>query len=317
MLVIVGLLLPASPIGWAQIASISLCAIALLINDKRPLAVLCAAPFAVLLACLHSTGSASTRLTTLPGGGAARLLTRLFDEQDISLAGARVLKVLWPLPDSERRDLVDEMLASYREMRSSEGRTVTPAIDTLLDRQSADAFDTVIVEPKTPPRAGVIFLHGYAGSFTLECWLVGEAARAIDAVTVCPAMDFSGRWWHLDAERIFRETLDYLHGRGIERIYLAGLSNGGVGAAALAAQFGRDLRGLILISGAPSSGNGGGLPTLVIQGEEDPNMPAENGRAFAKRVNGTYAGFEGGHFVFMMKRHETREVLARWLRAHP
>jgi pimeloyl-ACP methyl ester carboxylesterase len=162
----------------------------------------------------------------------------------------------------------------------------------------------------------VVFLHGYAGSFTLECWLVARAASAIAAVTVCPATEFSGHWSSPAGEQTFRETLHYLRGRGIERVYLAGLSNGAVGASALAARFSSSLNGLILISGAPSAGGGGGLPTLVVQGDHDTMASAATAHAFAVRTHATYSSFNGGHFVLMIRRDEIRDVIASWLRRH-
>jgi len=188
-------------------------------------------------------------------------------------------------------------------------------LDTLLQRQGSDGFDTIVIEPAEPARAGVVFLHGFAGSFTLECWLVASAARAIGAVTVCPAVGFSGHWTTEDGEKTLRSTIDYLHARGVRRLYLAGLSNGGVGAAWLAPRFASELSGLIIISGAPAAG-GSELPTLVIQGEHDPMMSAATAKTFAARVHATYAGFDGGHFVMLMRRSEVREAIARWLRLH-
>jgi pimeloyl-ACP methyl ester carboxylesterase len=200
-------------------------------------------------------------------------------------------------------------------MRSSEGLTPSPALDTLAGRQGPEAFDALIVEPRTrPAQAAVVFLHGFAGSFTLECWMVAEAARDIDAVTVCPSTGFAGHWWTREGERTLRETLTYLEGRGIRRVYLAGLSNGGIGASLLAPRFSRELAGLILISGASPDASAGGLPALVVQGEGDTMVSVRGPRAFATRNGATYAGFDGGHFVMMVRRAEVRDAIAKWLR---
>jgi pimeloyl-ACP methyl ester carboxylesterase len=175
----------------------------------------------------------------------------------------------------------------------------------------------VIEPPATatmPPRAALIFLHGYAGSFTLECWLVARAAEAIGAVTVCPAVGFAGHWSGRDGARTLRATLAYLRGRGVARIYLAGLSNGAVGASALAPRFAAELAGLILISGAPARGGAGGLPALVVHGERDTMASAGHARQFAARNGARYAGFDAGHFVLLMRRDETRAAIAAWLR---
>src|SRR4029077_9562922 len=118
-------------------------------------------------------------------------------------------------------------------------------------RQGPAAFDAIVIErarDAAPARSAVVFLHGFAGSFTLECWLVARAADAIGAITVCPATVLSGRWGDRDGERTLRATLDFLRARNIRRVYLAGLSNGAAGAAALAPRFAGSLAGLILIS---------------------------------------------------------------------
>ncbi len=313
-----GLSASYSASGWIELFSIGVFALGLFLPSPRArgLSTLVAvALFAgVIISRVAVTGSGKTTVITLPKGKSSRWLSRLVDEQDVSLWGARVLKVMWGLKGRERTGLVSTMHDTYVEMRDKEGVTASPVLDTLLFRQDSDAFDTIVVEPAATPKAAVIFLHGFAGSFTLECWMVAEAARAIDALTVCPATGFDGWWANQDGELTVRETIDYLHSRGIQRIFLAGLSNGGVGASWLAPKLVSDLKGVIIISGAPSSGGTAGLPTLVIQGDQDPNMPATNARAFASRVHGTYAELEGGHFVLMMQKTAAQAAIANWLR---
>jgi hypothetical protein len=263
----------------------------------------------------------ATRMITLPGGSGSRWLGRVIDEQDGSLVGARLLGLAWPLPAAERAALVPAMHNAYVAMRASEGITPSPVLDTLLLRQGRGAFDALVVEPHgRAPAAAVVFLHGYAGSFTLECWMVAEAARAIDAVTVCPSTGFDGQWWSADAEATLRATLAYVESRHLPRVYLAGLSNGGIGASLLGPRLARSLAGLILIAGVSGDGSTGGLPTLVVQGEGDTMMSASTARAFAARTGATYVGFEGGHFVMMVRRTEVRDAIGEWLRkaaGHP
>jgi pimeloyl-ACP methyl ester carboxylesterase len=268
----------------------------------------------VLLVRLTAAGSGAMHLVTLPGGTSSRWAARLVDEQDVSLLGARLLKVLWHLQGAERDGLVAAMHDSYVEMRREQTITPSPVVDTSLLRQSAEAFDTLVIEPPEQPRAGVVFLHGFAGSFTLECWLIAKAAREIGAVTVCPAVGFTGHWWEPQGVETLRETIAYLHARGVRKLYLAGLSNGAFAAEELVPRFASEFRGLILISGSPRRGGNGGLPTLVVQGEHDAN--ALPGKEFAELVHGTYAGFDGGHFVMVMKRKEVLPTIARWLRTH-
>jgi hypothetical protein len=269
----------------------------------------------VIVARVALAASGDTTLVTLPAGASSRWLGRVIDEQDGCLVGARGLAAVWPLPPAEKAALVPAMHDAYVAMRASEGTTASPVLDTLLGRQQPVAFDGLVIEPRgREARAAVVFLHGYAGSFTLECWMMAEAARAIDALTVCPATGFAGQWWTPDGERTLRATLAWVEGRGFSRPTLAGLSNGGIGASLLAPQFARSLAGLVLIAGASSEGSAGGLPTLVVQGAGDTMVRAAVTRAFAARAGATYVSFDGGHFVMMVRRDEVREAIASWLR---
>jgi pimeloyl-ACP methyl ester carboxylesterase len=254
-------------------------------------------------------------MRTLPGDRSVRWLGLLVDEQDMSLVGVRGIAWDWGLAPAERTRLLSSMHDAYVAMRESEGTTPSPVVDTLLDRQGPDGFDAVVIEPRErDPQAAVVFLHGYAGNFTLTCWLVAEAARAVDAVTVCPSTDFSGAWGTPDGERIVRAALAYVAQRRIATVYLAGLSNGGIGASLLAARLAPSLAGLILVSGVSPHGSTAGLPTLVIHGERDAQVSARASRDFATRTGATYLGYDGGHFVMMERRLEVRDAIAAWLR---
>jgi pimeloyl-ACP methyl ester carboxylesterase len=131
---------------------------------------------------------------------------------------------------------------------------------------------------------------------------------------VCPSTDFSGTWGTPEGERTVRAALAYVAQRRIATVYLAGLSNGGIGASLLAARLAPSLAGLILVSGVSPHGSTGGLPTLVVHGESDANVSARISRDFASRTGATYAGYRGGHFVLMERRLEIRDAIASWLR---
>jgi pimeloyl-ACP methyl ester carboxylesterase len=233
----------------------------------------------------------------------------------VTLLGTRVLLWRWPLTRDERAGLLGATHDAYVEMRADVGGSPSPVANTLLARQSPVGFDTIVLEPKAPaPGVGLIFLHGYGGSFRLECWLAARAAGAIGAVTVCPATTLAGHWGSRDGERIVRATLDYLHGRGVRRVYLAGLSNGATGAVGLAPRLAASLAGLVVISGAPASGANAGLPTLVIHGERDTISSAAAAHTFATRTHSSYSGFEGGHFILLTQRSQIDAAIGDWLR---
>jgi len=323
VLAILGAWAPWSPSGWFASGVVAVGALAVSLKEPKPRRGLSLAAL-VLLAILLvvrivGAGDGMITMRTLPSGEAARLLARLIDEQDLALAGARALTLRGRLTTDERARLVPAMREAYLEMRRDDVVSPSPVLDTLLGRQEPNAFDALIIEPRAEPKPsvpikfGVIFLHGYAGSFALECWLVARASREIGAVTICPATSFRGQWRNQAGEHILRASLDYLHRRDIKRVFLAGLSNGAMGASALSAQFASLFEGLILLSGAPASGENGGLPTLVVHGAQDPMAPVRSAKKFAERHKATYAEFPGGHFVLLTQRTKTREAIVKWL----
>ena len=324
MLALAGVAAPWSLWGWSALAAVAAAAVALVLRPSRRrrwpalAAALVVVAIAVIRVAATGRAGAPARMLTLPDGGSSRWLGRLIDEQDVALAGARLLTWRWPLTREERATLPRATRAAYVEMRSDLGLTPSPVFDNLLGRQSPAAFDAMVVARQrdaAPPRSAVVFLHGYAGSFTLECWLVARAADAIGAITVCPATGFSGRWSDRDGERTLRATLDFLRARNIRRVYLAGLSNGAAGAAALAPRFAGSLAGLILISGAPASGAAAGVPALVVHGDRDPMASAGGARSYVTQHHARYAGFDAGHFVLLTHRKEARAAIAGWLLA--
>jgi pimeloyl-ACP methyl ester carboxylesterase len=321
LVALLGAFAPWSPSGWFALGAAAIAAIALVVRDRgarRGLAIVATILFAVLLG-VRVVGSESgmIRMLTLPAGTPSRWIARLVDEQDVALMGARALAQRWPLAADEKERLLPAMHDAYVAMRRDDVVTPSPVADTLLGRQKPDGFDALVIEPRTEPQPapkyGVLFLHGYAGSHTLECWLVAKAAQTVGAVTVCPATEFSGHWRGPAAERIVRTGLDYLYRRGITRVFLAGLSNGAAGASALAPSFASSLSGLMLISGAPANGGTAGLPTLVVHGTDDAIASVASAQAFVARAHARYASFPGGHFVLLVRREETRKVMADWL----
>jgi pimeloyl-ACP methyl ester carboxylesterase len=187
-----------------------------------------------------------------------------------------------------------------------------------MKQQAANTFDVVIAETAsgTSPGTGIVFLHGFGGNFTVQCWLIARAGYQIDAVTVCPSTDPSGYWWNLQGQSIVQETLRYMRQRGVERIYLAGLSNGGIGASRLADQFENDLAGLILISGADPNATITSLPVLLLHGKHDERIPVSvmEQYSFAVGPGSTHHVFDGDHFLLLKQTDRVQETLVDWLR---
>lgn len=261
-------------------------------------------------------GSEEASIVVLDRDGAivsdARLLDRLFEERDASMVGSRLLTFLGAVPSREFPTLPALLDRSYPQTEDDAPRLGTPIPATLLDLQHADAFDTIVVEPRgEASEVGVVFLHGFAGSFALQCLEVARVARDAGARTVCPATSFEGAWWRGDGEAIARGSIAHLRARGARRIVLVGLSNGGIGASRLAPRLRGEIDALVLLSGLSPRASSPGVPTLVVQGDHDTMVPTRLVRGWARGRSGVrYVELDGSHFVLL----ERRDAIARVLR---
>ena len=105
-----------------------------------------------------------------------------------------------------------------------------------------------------------------------------------------------------------------LRARGKTRIYLAGLSNGGIGASRLAPRLADEkLAGLVLVSGAAADARASAVPTLVLQGRNDTQVSASVVHAYATRSNAKYVEYDAGHFVLLVDRAKVQPAITDWL----
>ncbi|RKG81478.1 alpha/beta hydrolase [Corallococcus exercitus] len=254
----------------------------------------------------------------MPAPG-TRYLNRLVDERDGTLVAAHALLLARRLPASDTAGFIPALESAFDRLAREEGPVATPAIATWLGLQSPESFDTVVITPEHPsPDTAVVMLHGFTGNFTVYCWQMARAARAISARTVCPSVGPRGDWWTADGARTLEQTLAWLKGQGIRRVYLGGLSNGAVGAHVLSsrvAQAGMELRGLVLISGAERRASTPAVPVLFVQGTRDTMMPARIARDVAARLGRRATWFEvdSGHFAFLDRHAACEEAITTWL----
>jgi len=101
----------------------------------------------------------------------------------------------------------------------------------------------------------------------------------------------------------------------VHRIYLAGLSNGGVGVSYLGPRLSANLKGLILISGADPDTPMSGLPVLVVHSNHDERIPVALAQRYARQAGdrGTFYELEGDHFVLAKCADAVRDVIVAWL----
>jgi pimeloyl-ACP methyl ester carboxylesterase len=221
-----------------------------------------------------------------------------------------------PLRDVESAQFPEILEQAFERTDPPASVVPTPAIPTYLGLESSKQFDTLVISPpsnRVASDAALIFLHGYAGNFYIYCWELAQAAASANLVTYCPSTGSSGAWWEPEGELTLRATLEYARRSGMNRIYLAGLSNGAAGASVLALSHRSELSGLVLISGTRAT-QPAALPTLVVQGQSDQMMPAASARAYAARnPQAQYHELAGGHLILLSRYQQVRPLIGSFL----
>jgi pimeloyl-ACP methyl ester carboxylesterase len=321
-------LLPSTPITLAGTGYLCACTLVVLGAISAPWRQergrgLMRIGMAILLAIITirsiiPPASTSLILTSFPAQRGARWLNRIFDEQDIVLFGEQVAARIGGLVSArEHSQLPAALQHAYATMRAEDATGLSPFLSTALDWQQPESFDVFIARPRspTPPRAGVIFLHGFGGNYAMQCWLFARATLRSGMTTLCPSVGWRGEWWTAQGEATVQRMIHQLQQAGLERIYLAGLSNGALGASRLAPRLSTPLAGLILISGADPDVATTSLPVLIIEGTQDERMPVELTQRYAGNAgaNATLRLFDSDHFLLAKRPDEVEEVVTDWL----
>jgi pimeloyl-ACP methyl ester carboxylesterase len=272
---------------------------------RRPRGVSRGAAAVIVAVAAARTCSAShgrTLALAAREGGGARIVDRVVDESDLAVAGTRALVATGMLRD-DARELPGAMRAAYERFHAEEGDAPSPVAATYLGLERPSAFDLVVVDPlvAAPPRDAVVFLHGFGGGFDLPCWQIARAVAPDGVITACPSTGWQGDWSSPDGAAILARTVALLHARGVERIVLVGLSNGGVGASHLAPRMAGAFAGLVLVSGADPEEPPPGIPTLVLHGRHDTMMSAAQARRYATHAGAKYVDLDAGHFAMLVR----------------
>jgi pimeloyl-ACP methyl ester carboxylesterase len=269
---------------------------------------------AIALLRILTVGRDKTMQVTDGSGASARLISRLVDESDVAINASRALFVLGLLHD-DAAEVSSAMRLEYARMHREHGELASPLVATHLGLQQPSGFDLVVIEPPSPPRGAVVFLHGTAGNFELPCWQVARSVASLGLATACPSTRWVADWASESGEAIVRRTVALLRARGLERFVLAGLSAGGYGASMLAPRMKGDFAGLVLLSGADPEAPASGIPALVIQGRDDTLVRASDAFAYAERSGARYVDVDAGHFALLVRselvEREIREFIAR------
>jgi pimeloyl-ACP methyl ester carboxylesterase len=261
------------------------------------------------------------KMIVLPQNKETHWFNTLVDEQDSLIVGEAVFHLIGGDSPTEHKGIATALHADYSEMRTTQRVFSSPFVSTYLNLQRANHFDVVIIKPEInhPPEFALVFLHGYMGNVTAQCWEVAQAVKHLGAVTVCPSTGWRGDWWQPQGQAVLHSTFEYLREQGIQKFYLGGFSNGGISIGRLASQLKIEngLRGLILIDGFDNGADVRelGLPVLILEGLQDERIPAAYARQVAEEIGdlGTYVEVNGDHFLIMKQPASVQKAIAKWL----
>ena len=264
--------------------------------------------------------NSAVQILALPEAKATSWINTLIDEQDTIIFGEALFHRIGGDSINEHAGLTSALAVDYLEIRK-EGMVASPVVSTYLNLQQRSHFDAVIIKPnaRIKPKFALIFLHGYMGNVTAQCWEIAKAVQKLSGLTVCPSTEWTGQWWLPNGQAILKSTFEYVRKQGIQKIYLGGFSNGGFSIGHLAPQLKNELglKGLIFIDGIYDgiSIQETGLPVLVIEGLQDERVPAEFVRPMAEQIgeSATYVELEGDHFLIMKHPNAVQDAITNWL----
>lgn len=260
------------------------------------------------------------QIFALPEAKPTSWINILVDKQDTLIFGEALFHQTGGDSNQEHAGLASALATDYAEMRKA-GIFASPVISTYLNLEQPGHFDAVIIKTGTsePPKFGLIFLHGYMGNVTAQCWEIAQAVSSLGGLTVCPSTEWRGEWWQPNGQAILKSTFAYLREQGIHKFYLGGFSNGGFSIGHIAPQLGSEqgLGGLIFIDGIydGASIKETGLPVLIIEGLQDERVPVAVVHPIAEQIGEsvTYAEIDGDHSLIMKHPAAVQSAITNWL----
>lgn len=264
--------------------------------------------------------------------------TRLLPEIDQVKLGVTLATRLGPMARDRGRALREVAMRLSREAAADPDASRLDSVTDLAVLELLGAkFDLGHSYRYVPDHApgerlgAVVFLHGNGGNFRImpRAWRPFAESRRF--AIVCPTFGF-GFWGEGGVEAVDRALVDALETLPIDpdRVYLAGVSDGGVGVTRSGAAHPSRYRGLIYVSptmrldelSRPEFVQGWrGRPILVFQGGRDWNVPkatVDPAVELLRRQGAdvTYRVFpEEDHSLFFVRSPDVFGEISRWIAA--
>lgn len=206
-------------------------------------------------------------------GGRAPFFAALVREDESANAGIELAAATGALFPGEHETIGPSTRAKYAAL------TGAPGPNALLLTSSAEHVTSLVYLPPGDDKVpAIVFLHGYGGLLTPYVSALLESPELARYAIIAPVYGPSGAWWRADGRAIVRKTLDTLPPRvDRRRVVLVGLSNGAVGASAIAANatLGKRFRAVVCVVGLGDVDRFGVplVPMAVIAGRADARFP--------------------------------------------
>ncbi|MFT3712505.1 MAG: hypothetical protein QM817_33070 [Archangium sp.] len=171
-------------------------------------------------------------------------------------------------------------------------------------------------------RPAIIFLHGFGGLLSLYVRAVADGTHG-EYDVIAPALDPLGEWWTERGQAVIAHTLDTLPPEvDRSRVYLIGLSNGGIGASAVLQhpKLAKRFAGVVLLSGAGSLEDLESAPptrVLMISGTRDWRFQGDwvadqHGQLAALGTDVTWRTFDADHFLLLTHTEQWTRAFTEW-----
>ncbi len=262
--------------------------------------------------------------------------SNLVPEVDQVLMGSRLFSTFDPYLSSGQSERLRQSIRQiYEPMREEAEFHDIPSV---LGQVYSDAFSS-----KTPTghrfvylpdsiserRPVILFLHGSLGNFKGYLWVWKSLADDLGFALVAPSFGV-GEWRNEDGLRTVEEALAYCQQRpefDPERIFLAGISNGGAGLTHAAPHFADALAGLIYLSpvidpdriDSDSFSLNRSLACLIVSGDSDRRVPVKYVERGAMHLRDAGLKVEThfipgeDHFLFFSQPTTVQGILSSWL----
>ena len=258
-------------------------------------------------------------------------LARLTPERDQMALASWLMPFADPLFDLDQASrLRPAMRSIYAEMANdpSYGRAASVlglAYGELFGADGVTGQVFVDLPPGDGPFPALVFIHGFGGNALSYPWVLRRVAHAHGYAIVAPGYG-AGLWYQDEGPAVVERALRWMAESGrfdMDRVALAGLSNGGFGVAAVLES--RPWRGVAWLSAVLGPEDVEGItlggPALILHGGADDRIPVRfpSGAAERLRAQGARVDLDvvpdADHFLLFTHRARVDAALERWFGA--